>query len=261
METKLELLEAVYLTKNKIAEVTGEKKFDIETLKKSSRFHKEASKTKIYELKETLERLERSYRAAVNKKELDRQRDAYYATPAGAARHERLQQDIARLDSIWKSALADDVRQIKQKIQQRLGDHWGIISYRPGYLNIGILDSQKSTSEIQEFVFGQTTEIRYEEKEYFSGGERFEMNVGTCGSFQVDNTQIGDRATFYIGIGQFLGDVQLVRDIKQIMRDSARVQKRYSNELHELFNELKDPLKIQQKQQQQQQRNKNIKIG
>lgn len=258
METKLELLEAVYLTKNKIAEVTGEEKIDIETLKKSSRFHKEASKMKIYELKETLERLDRRYYEAVNKKELDRQRDAYYATPAGAARHERLQQDIARLGKIWESALDDDVRQIKRKIQQRLGDHWGIISYGPGCLNIGILDSQKTLSGKPEFVFGQTTEIRYEEKEYFSGGERFEMNVGTCGSFQVDNTQIGDRAIFYIGIGQFLGDVQLVRDIKQIMRDSARVQKRYSNELHELETELNDPLKIQQKQQQ---RNKNIKIG
>lgn len=242
MVTKLELLEAVYRTRNKIAEVTGEKLFDIEALKKSYRFFKEAETSKMYELKERLEGLEKRYKDTIEKKERDLYRDAYYATPEGAEHKKDLEQGIAQLRNAWQRTFQDDVRFLEKRIRQGLGEHWGVINYDSRCLNIGVIDMAKTTPENREYFFGQNIEIRYERNPFGSGRETYQANCGTCGSFNMEGgDQVGERALFYAGIGKLFSDKQLVGDIKSFMSLSSLSLKRYNDQMQRLRNELENP--------------------
>ena len=54
-------------------------------------------------------------------------------------------------------------------------------------------------------IFGQSVSIYYEKKCWL-GGERFQINVGTCGSHDLLPEERGyTMAGFYIGIGQLYG--------------------------------------------------------
>lgn len=244
MKTKIELLEAVYRAKNKIAEVTGEKMLDIENLTKSFRFFREVENSKMYELKERLETLERQYKDTIEKNERDLKRDAYYATPEGAEHKNNLEQEIAQLQNAWHRTFHDDVRYLEKRIQQGLGEHWGVINYDSRCLNIGVIDMGKTTPENCEYFFGQSIEIRYERNPFGSGKETYQANCGTCGSFNMEGgDQVGERALFYAGIGKLFSDKQLIGDIKSVMALSSQTLERYCDQMEKLQKELEYPTK------------------
>lgn len=244
MKTKIELLAAVYRAKNKIAEVTGEKMLDIENLTKSYRFLREAENSKMYELKERLETLERQYKDTIEKNERHLNRDAYYATPEGAEYKNNLEQGIVQLKNAWQRRFHDDVRYLEKQIQERLGEHWGVINYDSRCLNIGVIDMEKTTFENRGYFFGQSIEIRYERNPFGSGKETYQVNCGTCGSFSMEGgDRIGERAMFYVGIGKLLSDKQLIGDIKSVMALGSQTLERYCDQMEKLQKELEYPTK------------------
>ena len=61
-------------------------------------------------------------------------------------------------------------------------------------------------AETGKFAFGQEIEVRAEQNYLNDNKELFETNVGSTGSFNIEEQEIGDRARFYIDLGKFLSD-------------------------------------------------------
>lgn len=243
MTRKENLLKEVYLLKNRIAAIKGDQPLDLETPMAKGRFYDDLRKSKAYEMESELQSLTRTYERLVEEKRCTEIREAYYATPEGAVRKAKLEAAIETKIEEWKAAERCTTVDIEQRIEQALGMHWGVKRYDKGFLCIGVIDPAESTPHRREFFFGQSIEIRYEERPYFEHGERFECNCGSCGNFSMQGgTEVGERALFYVGIGKLYGDMALVEWLRLTMRDSARTLDRLSEELDSLRAELKNPV-------------------
>lgn len=186
----------------------------------------------MYELKERLATLKKQYTNTIR----DQARDAYYATPEGAEHKNNLEQGIVQLKNARHRTFHDDVRYLEKRIQQGLGEHWGVINYDSRCLNIGVIDRERTTPEKRKYFFGQSIEIRYAARSYnMSTNEMYDANCGTCGSFSMEGgDRVGERAMFYVGIGKLFSDKQLIGDIKSVMALSSQTLKRYSDQIEKL---------------------------
>nr|DAO74593.1 MAG TPA: hypothetical protein [Caudoviricetes sp.] len=247
MTRKENLLKEVYNLQNQINEINGTEQKDVEAYASTWQFVRELKQWKINELEQRINNLDKEYQTAVGKKAQEMLRDAYFATPEGAAHKVRLETAIEAKIKEWEQTEQRSIMEIERCIQQLLGMHWGIIDCKQGYLNIGVIDAAKSTAEQREFFFGQHIEIYYNENCYLSGRERFESNCCTAGSYSMTGgTTVGERAMFYVGIGKLYGDAETVECLRIKMRDMAREIDRLGKELDELRAELKNPIKKQE---------------
>lgn len=145
--------------------------------------------------------------------------------------------------SSWKAYDAEITSTIEQRLQQELGNHWGVCRLNNGYLEIAVIDTKKSTPEQRAYYFGQSIDIRYEQRNWMTKDEKFECNCGSCGPFNMEGgSVVGERATFYIGIGQLYGNAELVAFIKKSLADYLVQIDRMSEELDNLRKKLSHPI-------------------
>lgn len=246
MTRKENLLKDVYRLKNMIAEVEGTTQTDIVQHTRTARFADEVKNARVSDLEMRITKLNEQYHRAVEKKEREERAAAYFATPEGAARKQTLENEI---DAIWQATENEEKRLIadfESHIQQTLGVHWGVDRYVKGNLRIGVIDAEKSTPELREFFFGQTFEICYDERPWGIGQERFDTNIGTCGSCSMTGGQtVGERTFFYIGVGQLFANTELLEYLRTTMRDAARNFDKAIEKVISLQAELQDPTKNQ----------------
>ena len=206
MTRKVHLLRAVYLLKNRIAEIRGETTIDLETYSQEQCFRDEVAKSKICELESQIESLERKLFEEEETKRIADARDAYFTTEEGAARKIELEAAIKGKIEEWKNFELQIIEAIENRLHEFLGSHWGVERYDKVYLKIGIIDAEKSAAERRTFFFGQKIEIRYDERPFLkTDKEWFECNIGTCGGFDMRGGEtVGERAKFYIDTGKLL---------------------------------------------------------
>lgn len=245
MTRKETLLKESYLLKNRIAELTGGQQIDVEACLQDWRFSREAANLKVYELESRIEILKMHYAAAVEEKRLSEVRDAYFATAEGGAHKARLEASIEKKIAEWEESNRRTAEAIEIRIRQLLGVHWGVKRYDKGYLVLGVIDTEHSTSEQREFYFGQDLEVRYEEHPFLmKDQDRFDCNIGTCGGFALaGGATEGERARFYVGAGRLLGDAETVEWLRTTMRDYNRTFEQYGKERDALNAELNNPFK------------------
>ena len=90
-------------------------------------------------------------------------------------------------------------------------------------------------------IFGQSVSIYYEKKCWL-GGERFQINVGTCGSHDLLPQERGyTMADFYIGIGKLHANTELLETIKDALFYYAERIADIQKEVRELDELIKNP--------------------
>lgn len=242
MARKENLLIEIYHLKNRIAAVNGDVQIDVDQYRQSPRFYRELKESKEYKLKERLENLTKSYERAIEEKRMIDVREAYYATPEGAAHKSRMEEAIEKKITEWKDLNRRTAERIESRIRRIMGAHWGVKRFDKGYLCIGVIDAGQTTPKQREFFFGQEIEIRYEWNSIYSKRERFECNCGTCGSFAMSGgATVGERAMFYVGLGALYSDAETVEWLRTTMRDHSRTLSRIREELDSLHAELNNP--------------------
>lgn len=238
---KLELATEIYKVKNQIKEVRGEQLIDLDLARWDIREY--ADKKPKFSLEIELADLHKMLEKQIRETAYQRKVEEFYATPGGIEHKAQTEEAIEQRIAEWKEYDRTAVTLIENRIQKDLGDHWGISRFDKGFLEIGVINAEKSTADRQEFYFGQTIDIRYEEKRWGVGTEVFESGCCSCGSFDVaGGGTIGERATFYIGIGQFYGNTELVTFLKESLRDSARTIETMGEELEALRKMLSHPV-------------------
>ena len=92
-------------------------------------------------------------------------------------------------------------------------------------------------------IFGQSVSIYYEKKCWL-GGERFQINVGTCGSHDLLPEERGyTMADFYIGIGKLHANIELLETIKDALFYYAERIADIQKEVRELDELIKNPIR------------------
>ena len=90
-------------------------------------------------------------------------------------------------------------------------------------------------------IFGQSVSIYYEKKCWL-GGERFQINVGTCGSHDLLPEERGyTMADFYIGIGKLHANQELLETIKDALFYYAERIADIQKEVRELDKLIENP--------------------
>ena len=138
----------------------------------------------------------------------------------------------------WSTLEEKTIRTLDEQIKHRLGAHWGVGTLRNTYLEIGILDP---TAE-RKFIFGQSADI-YCSLDIWNEKQRFEINVGTCGSTDLlGGYNEGERSRFYIGIGQLFAATDLCEWIKQTMMEYQEQSKVYLLQIKAIQDQIDNPL-------------------
>ena len=96
---------------------------------------------------------------------------------------------------------------------------------------------QKAISLLKEI------EVRAEQNYYLNDNkELFETNVGSTGSFNIEEQEIGDRARFYIDLGKFLSDPAKLARLKNRMFLFAETLEDIRDCVRRINAELEHPL-------------------
>lgn len=233
----------IYKVQNQINELAGKPLADLTDARMKGKMYEEARRSSKTDLERRLtniqEQLERTRKSAAYEKRVT----AFYATPGGIEHKAQAEEAKAKLISEWQKYERTTVDLIENRIQNDLGGHWGVSRFNKGFLEIGVINAEKPTADRREFYFGQTIDIRYQEKKWGVGTEEFESGCCSCGSFDVaGGGTIGERAMFYVGIGRLYGNPELVTFLKESLRDSARQIEAMSEELEALRRMLSHPV-------------------
>jgi hypothetical protein len=239
---KEELAKAIFEEENRLRELNGERPVDLESPQMKGKIRDCAKRTK-YDLEGELERLQRRYADQKLRKEHDAKVAAYYATPEGAAFKAETERAMERKIEEWKEFDTATTEILEQTIQAVLGKDWGVDRYKKGYVEVGVIDAEKSTPEMRRFYFGQYIEIRCEERYWSDNREIFEANCGSCGSFGMEGgATVVERAMFYAGIGRLFGDPGSVAALKAILKDASQKTDLFGKEYNDLRRSLANPL-------------------
>ena len=210
--TRMEnLLKEVYNLRNQIAKVKGNDIVNIDELVQSYKFRDEAADWKEYELKLRIEELTKSLEKAKVEATQQAAADAFYATEQGQAFKRECQEKRETLAIEFDSTESATLELIESHIQVALGKQWRAGRLSTSYMELAVVDAENKP------IFGQSVSIYYEKKCWL-GGERFQINVGTCGSHDLLPEERGyTMADFYIGIGKLHANTELLETIKDAL--------------------------------------------
>ena len=210
--TRMEnLLKEVYNLRNQIAKVKGNDIVNIDELVQSYKFRDEAADWKEYELKLRIEELTKSLEKAKVEAAQQAAADAFYATEQGQVFKRECQEKRETLAIEFDSTESATLELIESHIQVALGKQWRAGRLSTSYMELAVVDAENKP------IFGQSVSIYYEKKCWL-GGERFQINVGTCGSHDLLPEERGyTMADFYIGIGKLHANTELLETIKDAL--------------------------------------------
>ena len=235
MTRKEKLLVEIYNLRNQIAVVKGDNQENIDELVQSYKFRDEAAGWKEYELKLRIEELKKSLEKAKVEAAQQAAADAFYATEQGQAFKRECEEKRILLGSEYDCAESATLELIESHLQATLGKQWRANRLSTSYVEFAVVDADNKP------IFGQSVSIYYEQKCWL-GGERFQINVGTCGSHDLLPEERGyTMADFYIGIGKLHANTELLETIKDALFYYAERIADIQKEVRELDELIKNP--------------------
>ena len=235
MTRKEKLLVEIYNLRNQIAVVKGDNQENIDELVQSYKFRDEAAGWKEYELKLRIEELKKSLEKAKVEAAQQAAADAFYATEQGQAFKRECEEKRILLGSEYDCAESATLELIESHLQASLGKQWRANRLSTSYVEFAVVDADNKP------IFGQSVSIYYEKKCWL-GGERFQINVGTCGSHDLLPEERGyTMADFYIGIGKLHANTELLETIKDALFYYAERIADIQKEVRELDELIKNP--------------------
>lgn len=242
MATRKEtLLIEIYNLRNQICELKGKEQTNIEQFTKSIQFYNELRTWKEYQLKVRFEEMQDALERTKHEVEVTHQRENYYSTTEGQAHKAELELQIQQGEQKWQRIEQSAIDSINAKLQTALGEQWAVINYQATNLRFGVKNSNPASD--RDFIFGQEVEIYYDpRKRWNEEGERFEMNFGSCGSFDIlPESNTGSFADFHIGIGRLLADRELCQWLQTILRTTRQQLEQLGDEIETLHQQLNNP--------------------
>lgn len=245
MATRKEtLLIEIYNLRNQINSLKGKEQTDIEQFAKSTQFYNELRTWKEYQLKVRFEEMQDALERTKHEVEITRQRENYYSTAEGQAHKTELEQQIQQGEQDWQRIEQSAIDSINARLQTALGANWAVINYQTTNLRFGVKNSDATQN--RDFIFGQEVEIYYDpRKRWNEEGERFEMNFGSCGSFDIlPENNTSTFAEFHIGIGHLLADRNLCEWLRTTLRETRQQLEQLSEEMENLRDSLDNPTEV-----------------
>lgn len=235
MTRKENLLKEVYNLRNKIAEVKGDDQVNIDELVQSYKFRDEAAGWKEYELKLRIEELTKSLEKAKVEATQQAAADAFYATEEGQAFKRECGEKRALLCIEFDETESRTLLDLQTMVSTALGAQWQVGRLSTTYVELAVVDAENKP------IFGQSVSIYYEKKCWL-GGERFQINVGTCGCHDLlPEERSLSMAEFYIGIGKLHANTELLERIKDAFFYYAERIASIQKEVRELDELVKNP--------------------
>ena len=235
MTRKEKLLVEIYNLRNQIAVVKGDNQENIDELVQSYKFRDEAAGWKEYELKLRIEELKKSLEKAKVEAAQQAAAHVFYATEEGQAFKRECEEKRILLGSEYDCAESATLELIESHLQATLGKQWRANRLSTSYVELAVVDANNKP------IFGQSVSIYYEKKCWL-GGERFQINVGTCGSHDLLPEERGyTMADFYIGIGKLHANTELLETIKDALFYYAERIADIQKEVRELDELIKNP--------------------
>ena len=235
MTRKENLLVEIYNLRNQISEIKGNKIVNIEEFSQTRKFRDEAAEWKEFELKLRIEELKKNLVKVQIEAKQQAAADAFYATEQGQAFKRECEEKRILLGNEFDSTESATLELIENHIQAALGKQWRADRLSTSYMELAVVDAEDKP------IFGQSVSIYYEKKCWL-GGERFQINVGTCGSHDLLPQERGyTMADFYIGIGKLHANQELLETIKDALFYYAERIADIQKEVRELDELVKNP--------------------
>ena len=212
MTRKENLLIEIYNLRNQIAEIKGNKIVNIDEFNQTRKFRDEAAEWKEFELKLRIEQLKVNLAQAKTEAEQQAAADAFYATEEGQAFKRECEEKRALLYIEFENNENATLLSLDIQAKAALGAQWKVDRLSTTYMELAVTD------ENNKKIFGQSVSIHFEKERWGDGKQRFEINVGTCGSHELlpaDRTRT--MAEFYIGIGKLHANTELLETIKDAL--------------------------------------------
>ena len=235
MTRKENLLIEIYNLRNQISEIKGNKIVNIEEFSQTRKFRDEAAEWKEFELKLRIEELKKNLVRVQIEAKQQAAADAFYATEEGQAFKRECEEKRILLGNEFDSTESATLELIESHIQAALGKQWRADRLSTSYMELAVVDADNKP------IFGQSVSIYYEKKCWL-GGERFQINVGTCGSHDLlpaDRTR--SMAEFYVGIGKLHANIELLEGIHNTLFGYAEKIANIQKEVRELDELVKNP--------------------
>lgn len=190
---------------------------DLGEYEKTYRYQKALKESRAYDLQQANESLRHKIEVVKAKNEQAAKVEEFYQTPEGRTLMAEL--DAQELTAIVEFKETDEAMrsELQGYIRRTLGDYWTLENLGPTGVSFAI----SKPGNPKEMVFGQTIEVFYERNSWFTGKDRFEVSVGSTGSFEALSTNQGDRARFYIDLGRLLADQQGLQALRERLFEHA----------------------------------------
>ena len=235
MTRKEKLLVEIYNLRNQIAVVKGDNQENIDELVQSYKFRDEAAGWKEYELKLRIEELKKSLEKAKVEAAQQAAADAFYATEEGQAFKRECQEKRALLCIEFDETESRTLLDLQTMVSTALGAQWQVGRLSTTYVELAVVDADNKP------IFGQSVSIYYE-KRCWLGGERFQINVGTCGCHDLlPEERTRSMAEFYIGIGKLHANTELLEAMRKTLFGYAEKIANIQKEVRELDELVKNP--------------------
>ena len=235
MTRKENLLIEIYNLRNQISEIKGNSLVNIDEFSQTRKFRDEAAEWKEFELKLRIEELKKNLVKVQIEAKQQAAADAFYATDEGKAFKQECDEKRLLLCFEHSNVENSTLIELEIAISKALGAQWRVGNLSTSYVELAVVDADNKK------IFGQSVSIYYEKKCWL-GGERFQINVGTCGSHDLLPEERGyTMADFYIGIGKLHANQQLLETIKDALFYYAERIADIQKELRELDELIKNP--------------------
>ena len=236
MTRKENLLIEIYNLRNQIAEIKGNKIVNIDEFSQTRKFRDEAADWKEIELKLRIEELKKNLEKAKVEAAQQAAADAFYATEEGQAFKRECEEKRALLYIEFENNENATLLSLDIQVKAALGAQWKVDRLSTTYMELAVTD------ESNKKILGQSVSIHFEKERWGDGQQRFEINVGTCGSHDLLPEERGyTMADFYIGIGKLHANTELLETIKDALFYYAERIADIQKEVRELDELIKNP--------------------
>ena len=166
---------------------------------------------RVYDLEEDIEKLQAAIQGQTKENEIKARTEEFYATPEGQAYKDSLNRQLDLCYTTQEKLTEEQLHNLNALIQNVLGERWAVKRMSTTSVDFG-----RRKADDSDYIFGSAIEIRADIS-YFGEGERFETNVGTMGSFDLQSEDPNSRRQFYIDLGTLLADTAALDRIKQLI--------------------------------------------
>jgi hypothetical protein len=232
MTIKEKLYKEFVIIKNKLNALRGEELIggdNIEEYFNSNIFAYYAKSYTKDDIKRMIHNAEIAYEEEVEKLRVEN----YFNTEEGKAEKERLTKEYEALQNERAEMFENANKKLDIFIKDFLGKEWGV-RYGTYSTEIGIV--KDDNNGFVNFVFGHSFTI-YHDTVF---GERFEMNYGTLGSFELLNDDVL-RPKYLMGMATFANDKDRLSKLRSYLKSVEEDIKELEKRMDKVSNKLKHP--------------------